>query len=204
MSDLVRTIRDIQREVGVDDDGIFGPVSAAAVLRELRERHGVDPTGETPVLLDARTEKNIATLDPEAQPRFRKFMCLAKATAATLGFDYVLISGNRSYSEQDELYAQGRTKPGKVVTRARGGQSNHNFGIAADAGVFNGRVYVDEALPSAAAKVHKACAVHARECGLEWGGSWNGFVDLPHYEVATGLGMAAKRRLMNEKGSVMA
>jgi peptidoglycan L-alanyl-D-glutamate endopeptidase CwlK len=38
----------------------------------------------------------------------------------------------RTFKEQDELYAQGRTKPGKVVTDARGGQSYHNYGLAID------------------------------------------------------------------------
>jgi peptidoglycan L-alanyl-D-glutamate endopeptidase CwlK len=51
--------------------------------------------------------------------------------------------------------------------------------------------------------VHKACSEHAKACGLEWGGSWSGFKDLPHYEVATGLSMAAKRKLFSEKGSVL-
>lgn len=38
----------------------------------------------------------------------------------------------RTFAEQDALYAQGRTKPGSIVTYARGGQSYHNFGIAID------------------------------------------------------------------------
>lgn len=38
----------------------------------------------------------------------------------------------RTISEQNELYAQGRTKPGKVVTFAKGGQSMHNYGLAID------------------------------------------------------------------------
>ena len=32
----------------------------------------------------------------------------------------------RTFAEQDKLFAQGRTAPGKIVTRARGGQSYHN------------------------------------------------------------------------------
>ncbi|MFJ5622021.1 M15 family metallopeptidase [Peribacillus loiseleuriae] len=46
---------------------------------------------------------------------------------------YVQIpDGYRSIAEQDKLYAQGRTAPGKVVTNAKGGQSNHNYGLAVD------------------------------------------------------------------------
>jgi peptidoglycan L-alanyl-D-glutamate endopeptidase CwlK len=38
----------------------------------------------------------------------------------------------RTYAEQDDLYAQGRTKPGRIVTNAKGGYSWHNFGLALD------------------------------------------------------------------------
>ena len=36
----------------------------------------------------------------------------------------------RTIKEQDDLYAQGRTKKGKIVTNAKGGQSIHNYGLA--------------------------------------------------------------------------
>jgi len=38
----------------------------------------------------------------------------------------------RTFEEQDELYAQGRTKAGPIVTNAKGGQSYHNYGLAFD------------------------------------------------------------------------
>ncbi len=38
----------------------------------------------------------------------------------------------RTAAEQNELYAQGRTKPGSIVTYAKAGQSMHNFGLACD------------------------------------------------------------------------
>lgn len=147
---------------------------------------------------DARTLKNIATLDPKCQERFRAFAEEAKDVAAKFGCDYVMISGNRTWAEQDALFAR-RPK----VTNARGGQSNHNFGIAGDFGVFRGKEYVDETDPSLAHRVHKACAALAKEYGLEWGGAWKSFTDLPHYEVATGLTMVSKRKLYLEKGSVL-
>lgn len=40
--------------------------------------------------------------------------------------------GVRSFSEQDNLYAQGRSRPGGRVTNARGGESAHNYGCASD------------------------------------------------------------------------
>jgi peptidoglycan L-alanyl-D-glutamate endopeptidase CwlK len=49
-------------------------------------------------------------------------------------FPITVIFGVRTVAEQDALYAQGRTKPGKIVTNAKGGQSAHNFGLAVDIG----------------------------------------------------------------------
>jgi len=202
MSDFINTTKSIQRHVGVTADGVFGPVTASAVWKALNadsDQGSVISDQQD----DERTLENIATLDPKCREMFLHFTRLAKATAATMGCDYVLISGNRSYEEQDALYAQGRTKPGEKVTNAKGGYSNHNFGIAGDFGVFRGKAYLDGTDAAMAAKVHRACSVHAAACGLEWGGSWKSFTDLPHYEVRTGLSMDAKRKLMKEKGSVL-
>ena len=118
-------------------------------------------------------------------------------------FRSVMIAGNRTWKEQDALYAQGRTKPGSKVTNARGGYSNHNFGIAADFGVFRGGVYLDEKDPKQADACHRACAAQAEACGLEWGGHWESFPDYPHYEVLTVLSLAQKRERFQQKGSVL-
>ena len=199
---LPDTIKAIQRAVGQAADGVFGPVTAAAVWRSLTQG---DDAAESPALLtmDDRSEKTLATLDPKAQPMFREFYHLANATAATFGCSYILIGGNRTWEEQDALYAQGRSAGGEIVTMAKGGQSNHNFGIAADFGVFAGKAYLDNSNPAKAAMVHKACSIHAEACGLEWGGSWKSITDLPHYEVVTGLTMAQKRNVFKVRGSVL-
>lgn len=40
--------------------------------------------------------------------------------------------GFRTFEQQEDLYKQGRTNPGPVVTTARGGESAHNYGCASD------------------------------------------------------------------------
>jgi len=198
---LTDTIKSIQRHVGAEADGVFGPVTAGRVMAELALSGG----GHVPDLvkldeqaLDTRTLRNIATLDPKAQDRFTQFALLAKATAATFGCDYVMICGHRTWEEQDALFAK---RP--IVTRAAGGYSNHNFGIAGDFGVFRGKVYLDESNAALANRVHEACAVHARKLGFEWGGDWKNFKDYPHFEISTGLTMTAKRLLYKKGGSVL-
>jgi peptidoglycan L-alanyl-D-glutamate endopeptidase CwlK len=220
---LVNDIKAIQRHCGAEPDGKFGPKTAAAVLRELRSQvatytmDGTSAEAQTVEVIDARTAQVIHTLDPKAQDIFLQFAHLAKATAATLGYDYIAISGHRSWEKQDELYAQphdGKDNDGdgrideadEKVTNAQGGESNHNFGIAVDFGVFCGGFYMDggDAIHAATAKhVHEACAVHARALGLEWGGDWKGFKDYPHYEMRTGLTTAQKRNVYQQRGSVL-
>jgi peptidoglycan L-alanyl-D-glutamate endopeptidase CwlK len=207
---LVDLTKDLQRELGVKVDGVAGRVTLTNALAAIQNaRMDFQAEKEHPARVaeatefDARTEGVLATLDPKAVPMFRQFLALAQATAASMGCDYILISGNRTWAEQDALYAQGRTKPGAKVTNAKGGSSNHNFGIAVDAGVFAGKLYLDNSDPAKAAKVHKACSEHAAACGLEWGGSWTSIKDMPHYEVRTGLSLAEKRSRYQQKGSVL-
>lgn len=45
------------------------------------------------------------------------------------GLDVLITCTFRSAEEQAELYARGRTKPGRIVTRARPGESSHNFRV---------------------------------------------------------------------------
>ena len=148
--------------------------------------------------LDARTIKNLATLDPKARLIFQGFAQEAALIAEELGCEYRGISGHRSWEEQDRLFTQ-RPK----VTNAAGGYSNHNFGIAMDFGVFRGRVYLDSANPQLAEKVHKAVAMIACRHGLEWGGDWPKFRDFPHFEIETGLSMKQKRNVYKKRGSVL-
>lgn len=205
---LVDDIKAIQRHCGAEPDGVFGPITAGRVLVELENRGQAKASGKLldDSALDERTVSNIATLDPKARETFMDFALVAKATAATYGCDYVMISGHRTWEEQDALYAKGRSEPGQKVTNAIGGSSNHNFGIAGDFAVFQGRVYLDGGSAQQAAlanKVHAACAVHARQLGMDWGGDWKSLKDYPHFEIRTGLTLAQKRNVYQQRGSVL-
>ena len=164
----------IQTALGVEVDGKAGPETWGAIYARLvaKRIEGVKPA-EAIAAVDPRSEKAIATLQPEVQPMARALV--QKAAAA--GIRIKILSGLRTYAEQDALYAQGRTAPGKVVTNARGGQSNHNFGIAFDVGVFEGNTYLDES------PKYKAVGVLGEELGLEWGGNWKTIVDQPHFQL---------------------
>lgn len=140
---------------------------------------------------DPRTEANITNLIPAAQIKAREFM---RATAG-LPLTYRIISGTRTYAEQDALEKQ---RP--RVTKAKGGESNHNFGIAWDVGIFeNGKYYTGDTAKEDKAYVALGQLIKSKVTGLEWGGDWTSFVDKPHYQVVTGKTVSQVRALL-EKG----
>jgi peptidoglycan L-alanyl-D-glutamate endopeptidase CwlK len=70
----------------------------------------------------------LAELHPKFAARVEKLL----AHLESEGYPLLITQGLRTWEAQDKLYAQGRTAPGKIVTKARGGYSHHNFGLAVD------------------------------------------------------------------------
>lgn len=105
---------------------------------------------------------------------------VVKAMSA-MGYPVTVFQGFRSFEEQNALYAQGRTKPGAIVTNAKGGDSFHNYGVAVDI------VFVVDGKPSWSQKhAWKTLGKVGKDHGFEWGGDWVGFVDLPHFQLTNG------------------
>lgn len=127
--------------------------------------------------------RKLTDLLPVVQAKAKAFIAAAKAE----GIDVLITSTYRDNQSQDELYAQGRTRPGKVVTNARGGQSYHNYRVAFDfVPVIGGKaVWSDLALFRRLGKIGKSL-------GLEWGGDWK-FRDYPHLQYTGGLTMRQLR-----------
>jgi peptidoglycan L-alanyl-D-glutamate endopeptidase CwlK len=123
----------------------------------------------------------------------------ALAGRAICRFAYTL----RTFAEQDALYAQGRTKlfdsNGKrlgVVTKAKGGQSIHNFGLALDIvllkdtngdGTFESASWETNVDFDKDGKADWMEVVNIlKKHGWEWGGDWKSFKDAPHFEKTFG------------------
>ena len=80
---------------------------------------------------DQKTLERIQLLHPKLRDEAVELYdeIVASLTGSAIcRFAYTL----RTFAEQDALFAQGRSKPGKVVTNAKGGQSYHNYGLAID------------------------------------------------------------------------
>lgn len=103
-----------------------------------------------------------------------------------LGFPMVVFEGVRTTERQKELYAQGRTKPGRIVTNADGviKKSNHQvkedgFGYAVDC------VFIDNGRPSWS--LHFPWRLYGemvKSQGLIWGGDFKSLTgDFAHCEL---------------------
>jgi len=119
-------------------------------------------------------------------------------------FSYTL----RTFAEQNDLYAQGRTKTGKIVTNAKGGESYHNYGLAIDIVLLkdtdgNGsfetaswetNVDFDGDGVSDWQEVVKIF----KQFGWSWGGDWK-FTDKPHFEKTLGYSIKQLQAKFNSR-----
>lgn len=206
-SNTDKAVRSFQLEHGLISDGIVGPAT-------LDKLEGSSVTSKPIVfslpgdsnfnigILDSRSLAIVNTLDEKIRDTFIKFILEAKQIASEYGVDYVAISGTRDKATQDNLFAQGRSKPGPIVTNARYPYSNHNHKLAVDMGCFKNGKYLDETQPAFTEKVHKAVAQIAPKFNLDWGGGWKKILDFPHFEYKTNLTMAQKIERIQKYGSV--
>lgn len=110
-----------------------------------------------------------------------KVRSMVEALAAQ-GITIIVVQGLRTVAEQDALYAQGRTTPGKIVTNAKGGQSWHNFGCAVDCAPEKPDGSIDWNANHPQWKAMEAAGVAV---GLVSGANWVRFVDAPHFQLKT-------------------
>ena len=120
--------------------------------------------------LPRKRERDLVNrLHPAIRGRAKRFL---KAIERE-GITYKVYSTLRTFQEQAQLYAQGRTAPGNIVTNARPGQSYHNYGLAIDI------------LPTNWADIDRVAKI-GKSYGFEWGGDWPAFKDYPHYQMPMG------------------
>ena len=149
--------------------------------------------------MDKVTQQRIETAHPAVREELRQMyaeFCSVLKGKVRVRFTRVY----STYAEQDELYAQGRTKPGKRVTNAKGGRSYHNHGLAFDIVLLfdrNGDGIFEEASWDTLADFDKDGIADwqevvsiAKQYGWEWGGSWATFPDAPHFQKTFGISIA--------------
>lgn len=127
--------------------------------------------------------RSIDALAPVVKARAVAFIDECRAC----GLDVLIYCTLRTVEEQNDLYRFGRSRPGAVLTNARGGESLHNPDQ-------NGEAWAFDAVPVKAGKplwgdVRKIKLMG--ECGeavgLEWAGRWSGkFRERVHFQMKGG------------------
>jgi peptidoglycan LD-endopeptidase CwlK len=132
-----------------------------------------------------KADKKLQNVHPVVATKARQLI----SQAYKEGINVIITQGFRSIEEQNKLYAQGRTKPGKIVTNAKGGYSYHNFGLAFDFAILNDDGTVNWNVDDKWKRVGQI----GKSLDLEWGGDWTNFKDYPHFQYTFGLSLAELR-----------
>ena len=126
----------------------------------------------------ALTNKKKGRLQPLIQQRADAVV----ESMALLGHPVRIAEGYRSPERQNELYAQGRTTKGNIVTNAKAGESLHQYGVAVDF-VFRKEGY------NASDELWDTLGVIGKSQGFEWGNDWLSFKDKPHFQMTLGYSL---------------
>lgn len=137
-------------------------------------------------MLTARCEERLRGVDP-------RLVEIVRDAALRCPRKFIVVEGLRTVERQKELYAQGRTKPGKIVTWTLA--SKHIDGKAVDLAPIKDDKSIDWAdLKAFDAIAHAmfAAAEHL-EYRIRWGADWSGNGiprergknenDSPHFEI---------------------
>lgn len=156
--------------------------------------------------MDKVTKERIARLHPSVRGEVTAI--IDKCNVALTGRAQVRISqGLRTMKEQQDLYSQGRTMPGKKVTNAKAGQSIHNYGLAVDIVLIIDGKFASWERGKDFDGDKKAdwmeCVEIFKAAGWDWGGNWKSFKDYPHFEK-NGFGwQALQKKPMDKNGYVI-
>jgi peptidoglycan L-alanyl-D-glutamate endopeptidase CwlK len=152
--------------------------------------------------MDQISLNRIATLHPKIRKLVLDTYIRINNALLGKGVRFRMAYTTRTNAEQDDFYAQGRTKlfdaAGKrlgIVTKAKGGQSIHNYHLAWDIVLLldkNNDGVFEEASWNTVLDFDKDGTADWTEVvnefkaiGAVWGGDWK-FVDKPHFEMTFG------------------
>jgi peptidoglycan LD-endopeptidase CwlK len=130
--------------------------------------------------MDAISEARLQAVAPFLADKIHTLSTMLE----TAGVYIRVVQGLRSWSEQDTLYAQGRTTPGAIVTNVQGGYSYHNFGLAVDC--VPSQFGPDQPYDPDWNPAHptwKQMEQIGQSLGLDAGATWRTFPDAPHFQL---------------------
>jgi hypothetical protein len=130
-------------------------------------------------LMDTISETRLKDVHPLLASKIRQLSDLLGQEGITIR----VTQGLRTWDEQADLYAQGRSEPGEIVTNAPPGSSYHNFGLAVDV------VPMTPLGPDwdVTHPVWARITTVGQSLGLESGSTWRTFKDYPHFQLTGNL-----------------
>jgi peptidoglycan L-alanyl-D-glutamate endopeptidase CwlK len=146
--------------------------------------------------------RDTMSLSVQARAQFE----LWQVACRNRGVEIAVTSTYRDAESQDDLYAQGRTKPGRIVTKAKGWSSWHQYRCAWDA-------YPDNDPDPHKIKPEWSkddprwliMFQEARALGIECGADWK-WQDFPHfqYRPSTNMSLVEAKELFDAQGTLFA
>jgi len=122
--------------------------------------------------------RKLIDLHPKVAAKAKAFR---KHCQAFHGIDVLIYCTYRDSEQQNHLYAQGRTRPGKRITNAKGGQSEHNYRLAWDCVPLQGGK-----AEWGNKKAYRLMGAVAATLGIDWAGNWKSFKETAHFSFKDG------------------
>lgn len=127
-----------------------------------------------------RSLKNLVGVHPD-------LVRLMKAAILDCPIDFTITEGVRTVFRQRELYALGRSKPGRKVTNCDGIQTRSNHQIKSDryghaVDLYAYPIDVNDTENIRIIAEHVKMVANKMNIKIEWGGDWK-MKDYPHFEL---------------------
>jgi peptidoglycan L-alanyl-D-glutamate endopeptidase CwlK len=123
---------------------------------------------------------------------FRIRLLRGHEAAINQGIPIRIFETYRSRKRQNDLFAQGRTAQGRIITNANAGDSMHQYGLAADL-----VMWIDGKWNWSATEHYKKLVLIMESVGLRGGYKWG---DYPHWELSDAPSIAELKKLYNNGG----
>lgn len=150
---------------------------------------------ERVTLLHPKVRREVEDCIVKAEAGFPANMCIR------------IVQGLRTIDEQNAIYAQGRTTPGKIVTKAKGGHSYHNYGLAIDFAIMidkdSSGTWETLSWDTTSDADHDQIKDWQEVVGVfeaagwEWGGRFSTIKDAPHLQRTFGYKISELLRMYN-------
>jgi hypothetical protein len=125
----------------------------------------------------------------QLHPELQEIIPVLISACKKAGINITITECYRTVAEQDAMYAQGRTKRGKIITKARGitYSSLHQWGVAVDFCLdmdVDGDGQKSDDIFNDDYGLFRKVGTIGKDLGLTWGGDWKSLQDKPHFQLA--------------------